>query len=151
MIKKFLATLFVLLFSTPLLTAKPPIQTSITIENTYGGEIREYYQLGTTLSKYYRELRVKGDCLSACTILLETFSGEICVDENARLGFHRPFTIVDNKPVPVPASVLKEYLEWHRRTIREAIQEQGGLEEQIGDKMLFFQAKQFFPVCKITP
>jgi hypothetical protein len=75
--------------------ATEPAQAIVDINNSPGGNLKEFYQNYKKLSDEHTVVRLHGYCASACTLLLlREFTGiKACAaDERAIFAFHKPFT-----------------------------------------------------------
>ena len=62
--------------------------TEITIYRDNGGKLGNYYMDFIAASKTDQRVRLDGDCVSACTMILG-LGDRVCATPHARLGFHK--------------------------------------------------------------
>jgi len=67
-----------------------------------GGVIAQYEARAEQLAKSGEEIRVKGYCMSACTIMITRPGVNTCVTRNAALGFHRGTYYIGSRKVRFP-------------------------------------------------
>ena len=72
----------------------------VTIREDRGGPVVTYIDHVAQLSKSGAEVRIEGLCLSACTLYLG--AKNICIGEEAKLGFHGPASAFGGFPLPKP-------------------------------------------------
>jgi hypothetical protein len=95
---RLVALLAALIYSAPVYAAVDPNEGSspqiIDIQDSPGGNVREFYENYQKLSKEGAVIRLHGYCASACTlILLREFTGiKACAaDPDAIFAFHKPY------------------------------------------------------------
>lgn len=66
----------------------PPPPAVVVITKDYGGLVDEYATQELVYFRQRREVRIKGECHSACTMALALPT--VCIYPSARLGFHLP-------------------------------------------------------------
>lgn len=74
----------------------PPRMDFALIENSPGGSVEAFKQTRDMLKQQKVEVRVKGYCVSACTLFLGL--EKICAYPNARFGFHSQFLMHPEVP-----------------------------------------------------
>jgi hypothetical protein len=60
----------------------------VMIDNDYGGLINVYLKKYDVIRDERMPVVIKGDCVSACTLVLTLPHWQVCAEPNSRLGFH---------------------------------------------------------------
>ena len=105
-----------------------PAQSQIVITEDRGGQIGAYLQTYAAIRDSGQTVRIDGNCLSACTIILGIVPMKrVCVTQRARLGFHAAWVPDDTgRPVTSPLGT-RELWKIYPPTIRSIIRKNGGL------------------------
>lgn len=118
------------------------------IRSIQGGTIGNFEYEFKPIALSGERVRVEGDCLSGCTIVLQLPKDRLCVGPHARFGFHAAWSIdgqgrkVESKP---GTAVLRS---WYPPAITRWINRHGGLQRQ----MIFLQGKALsalYPQCPL--
>jgi len=116
-----------------------------------GGQIGVYLIKYAALRESGQDVKIDGNCVSACTLILGTVpSDRVCVTSKANLGFHAAWKPDDNgfhMPSPLGTQALRDhYPAWVNRWIDH----HGGLTPHM-IHMPFATLQQHFRVCGAPP
>ncbi len=65
-----------------------PTRGSITVYDDGGGYVLEYAKAINTIIDIGYNVRIMGECASACTLFLSVPNDRLCIGPNARFAFH---------------------------------------------------------------
>lgn len=118
-----------------LLLASCAHQTStdaIVIDGDNGGRIGDYLNKISDAKRRGTNVRITGNCLSACTLWTSMSPDKICVGDKAVLGFHQPYRSDGQEtPIPAVASMSGVLISHYPDAVKDWLNEQGGLEPQM--------------------
>jgi hypothetical protein len=105
---------------------------ALTIANDPGGLISDYLGRWATVAKSREEVRIDGDCHSACTLVLGIVPRErICVTAQARFGFHRASELEPNGRRHDSPEGTAELMAVYPPFVRAWLARHGGLTRQL--------------------
>ncbi len=110
---------------TPLTTVALPAAGPIVIGDDYGGRVSTYLEFYQRIFSAGIFVKVKGICVSACTLVLELPGNEVCVYPTASFGFH--LASIDNIANPVITDVMVR--RYYPPSVQKWIAEHGPLKE----------------------
>ena len=69
----------------------PPPAPVVTVVRDYGGIITDYSARVSAYAKRKVQVRIQGECISACTLVTSLPPSRVCVGPQASLQFHKAF------------------------------------------------------------
>ena len=69
----------------------PPPAPVVTVAQDLGGQIKDYSARISAYLKHRVRVRIAGDCVSACTLVLGLPANRLCVTATATFQFHRAY------------------------------------------------------------
>ena len=69
----------------------PPPAPVVVVRADYGGNVATFSARISAYLKRNVTVRIKGDCMSSCTMLAALPPERLCVEASARFGFHQAF------------------------------------------------------------
>lgn len=107
------------------------VSGTIVITQDNGGPVGEYIQKISAAKKRGDRVEIIGQCLSACTLWLSMPQDQICVGNNAVLGFHDA-----TSPIPIVSDAMRDsmrgvLMSYYPASIKSWLLEQGGLASQL--------------------
>lgn len=123
-------------------------QAELHITNDRGGQIGEYMEYFARVSRSGETVKIDGDCLSACTLVL-TFipKNRVCVTEKARLGFHAAWRPNENGRPVISAFASAVLWGLYQTPIRKWITKNGGLT----GKMIYLKGAELTRIAQRCP
>jgi hypothetical protein len=122
-------------YTIPLCNLSPCI-----VENDRGGVRQDYLALAARMVRTREQVRIKGSCLSACTILADQARPFVCIYRGSTFSFHQA-TIIDGK------NTGKRFSVEYSRDIAAWLAAHGGQPTTGTLKMSYQDAKAFWPTC----
>jgi hypothetical protein len=114
----------------------------IVISNDYGGELVRYVFATKKLRRSGEAIRLRGQCDSACTLLLSLPKKRLCVYPGASFGFHRAYGASTDMNRSATAYMRRAYPGW----VNKWIDAEGGLTSDI-KRMDFEYLRRHIPLC----
>ena len=115
---------------------------TVYIDDDDGGVVGAYVNRWESLARSGESVVIRGDCVSACTLLIGVVS-HVCVLPRARFGFHLAREFVHGRLTD--SAWVTRYLERrYPARVRSYISHHGGLSTEI----LWMPASLVYPVCR---
>jgi hypothetical protein len=121
---------FLSVFVTAMMLSSTVEANTIYISEDYGGYVVDYHHRKVEWKRSNTRVEFHGNCESACTIYLGLPKKRLCMTENARFGFHKPFIEGEHDPNILKQSeryLLSQYPKWVQKWIKLV----GGLKQHI--------------------
>jgi len=128
---RFSMGLFVFLFGYSLLSLGADARVVVGGDDR-GGQIGVYAKKYERIRDQREPVVVKGNCLSACTLVLGIVpTNRMCVENSAMFGFHAAWLPNENGRPQTSALGTQELLRIYPSDIRELIRKRGGLKKKM--------------------
>lgn len=122
-----------------------PTVQPIVINNDFGGELAQYVIATRRLKISGEAIQFRGQCDSACTLLLSLPKKRLCVYPGASFGFHRAYGASAHLNKSATAYMRRTYPVW----VDKWIETEGGLTSDI-KRMNFDYVRRHLPLCPQT-
>lgn len=126
-----------------------PHYDTVIIRDSPGGRVDQFLSAVDLAKLNGAEVRIGGYCASACTLFL-SLEGQVCVEADARLGFHAPYWPKLEGVRFYQDDSNKEFFARYPKKIQDWINSKGGLRPP----MIWLSGEELFrlvPLCTGDP
>ena len=126
-------------------------QSRYVVQNDYGGSMQEYQDRYLILDQSGGHIRVAGECVSSCTLMLAHMDYEhVCVDAQAWFGFHSASSVNDltreRKHSPEATRYMWQLYPMHVQNMLR-LRGWNGADGAEHPELIMIRASAFYRVC----